>query len=204
MRIFAGMIVRIYGENPSARELARVVAVLERDGTIVCPADGGSLLACSLRSPRAVERLLRLSGRKSGECIALFDSLSRLAEYCRVDNRRFRMLRRNLPGPFVCVLEASSRVPDRVLGRRKHLAAALPGHPVARAVVEAAGVPLLAAPLPAGAEAEADLESIRERCGREVEMVVDGGPDAGLRPATVDLTGDEPEVLREGDREWVW
>ncbi len=198
------MLVRLYERNPSERELQRIVALLERDGIIVYPTDSVYAFGCSLRAPKAVERLRRLKGKSAAEFAAVFDGIARIAEYCRVDNAAFRMLKRNLPGPFTFVLPASAQVPDKALGKRRTLGVRIPGHAVARAIVEALGYPLVTTSLPVDAEEPeyaVDPELIHERYGRDVAAVVDGGAGTTILTTVVDLTGDEPVVLREGGGE---
>ncbi|WP_302152289.1 L-threonylcarbamoyladenylate synthase [uncultured Alistipes sp.] len=198
------MITKIYAQNPSERELSRVVSVLEHDGVVIYPTDGVYAFGCSLRSPKALERLRRIRGKESDELAVVFESLAQVAEYCRVDNATFRTLKRNLPGPFTFVLEASSRVPDKALARRKTIGVRIPAHPVARAIVEALGVPMVTASVRDDDEVveyTTDPELIHERYGREVELVIDGGPGDIVPTTVVDLTDGEPEVLREGKGE---
>ncbi len=198
------MLVRLYERNPSERELQRIVALLERDGIIVYPTDSVYAFGCSLRAPKAVERLRRLKGKSAAEFAAVFDGIARIAEYCRVDNAAFRMLKRNLPGPFTFVLPASAQVPDKALGKRRTLGVRIPGHAVARAIVEALGCPLVTTSLPVDAEEPeyaVDPELIHDRYGRDVAAVVDGGAGTTILTTVVDLTGDEPVVLREGGGE---
>ena len=116
------MLTKIYGQNPSERELQRVVAVLENDGTVIWPTDSVYAFGCSLRSAKAIERLRRL--KEKNEFTLVFANLAQVAEFCRVDNAAFRILKRNLPGPFTFVLPASSRVPDKTLGKRRTMACA--------------------------------------------------------------------------------
>ena len=152
----------------------------------------------------ALERLRRIRGKESDELAVVFESLAQVAEYCRVDNATFRTLKRNLPGPFTFVLEASSRVPDKALARRKTIGVRIPAHPVARAIVEALGVPMVTASVRDDDEVveyTTDPELIHERYGREVELVIDGGPGDIVPTTVVDLTDGEPEVLREGKGE---
>ena len=128
------MLVKIYGDNPSERELKRVVEALERDGIVIYPTDSVYAFGCSLRSAKAVERLRRLRGRSDAPLTVVFHDIAQVAEYCRVDNTTFRILKRNLPGPFTFLLPASSRVPDKALERRRTIGIRIPAHPVARAV----------------------------------------------------------------------
>ena len=195
------MLVKIYGQNPSEKELKRVVEALERDGIVIYPTDSVYAFGCSLRSAKAVDRLRRLRGRSDAPLTVVFDDIAGVAEYCRVDNAAFRILKRNLPGPFTFILPASSRVPDKALERRRTIGIRIPAHPVARAVVEALGCPMVTASVKDDDEVveyTTDPELIEERYGREVSLVIDGGMGDNVPTTVVDLTGDEPEILREG------
>lgn len=197
------MLTKIYAENPSERELRRVIEALERDGLIVYPTDSVYALGCSLRSPRAIERLRRIKG--GGELSVVFDSIASVAEYCRVDNAAFRILRRNLPGPFTFILPASSRIPDKTLGRRRTIGIRIPDNPVACAIVAALGCPLVTTSVKdddGEEEYTTDPELIHERYGHEVALVVDGGMGDNVPTTVVDLTGGEPEIVREGKGEF--
>ncbi|MDE6507163.1 MAG: threonylcarbamoyl-AMP synthase [Alistipes sp.] len=196
------MLTRIFGQNPSERELQRVVAALESDDLIIYPTDSVYAFGCSVRSARAIERLRRLKGKD--EFALVFADLAQAAEFCRIDNAAFRILRRNLPGPFTFVLPASSLVPDKTLGRRKTIGVRIPAHPVARAIVGALRCPLVTASVREDSEETeymTDPELIHERYGREVAWVVDGGAGDLVPTSVVDLSGPEPEILREGKGE---
>lgn len=198
------MLVKIYAENPSERELKRVVEALERDGIVIYPTDSVYAFGCSLRSAKAVERLRRLRGRSDAPLTVVFHDIAQVAEYCRVDNTTFRILKRNLPGPFTFLLPASSRVPDKALERRRTIGIRIPAHPVARAVVEALGCPMITASVKDDDEVveyTTDPELIEERYGRDVSLVIDGGMGDNVPTTVVDLTGDEPEIVREGRAE---
>lgn len=191
------MLVKLYEENPSERELQRIVGALEKDGLIIYPTDSLYAIGCSLRAPRAIEQLRRMKG--DGALTAVFADIAQVAEYCRVDNAAFRILKRNLPGPFTFVLPALSHLPDKVLEKRKTIGIRIPSHAVARAIVTNLGAPLLTASLKdEELEYTTDPELIHERYGRSVAVVVDGGMGRGEPTTVVDLTGDEPEILREG------
>lgn len=194
------MLVRIYDKNPSEKELRRIVELLRHDGVVIYPTDSLYAYGCSLQSPRAVERLLRLKGKRTSELSVLFADLSQAAEYCRVDNAAFRIIRRNLPGPFTFLVPATSRIPARALGKRRTIGMRISGNAVAQALVEALGAPLVTTSLAVDDEPEyaTHPELIHERHGHKVEAVVDGGP-GGTEPTTVvDLTGGEAEIVRQG------
>ena len=184
------MLAKIYEQNPSEKELQRVVDALERDEIIIYPTDSVYAFGCSLRSPKAIERLRRIRGKSE--------------ENCRVDNAVFRILKRNLPGPFTFVLAASARIPDKALERRRTIGVRIPASPVARAVVGALGCPMITTSVKDDdqvVEYTTDPELIHERYGREVALVIDGGIGDNVPTTVVDLTGDGPEILREGKGE---
>ena len=194
------MLTKIYERNPSERELQRVVAALDSDGVVIYPTDSRYAFGCAVRSARGIERLQRLKGTQTRPAL-VFADLAPVAEFCRVDNAAFRILKRNFPGPFTFVLPALSRVPDRALGKRKTIGVRIPAHGVARALVEALGCPLVTASLPEDVdipEYTTDPELIHERYGRRVDWVVDGGPGDPMPTTLVDLSEGEAAILREG------
>lgn len=198
------MRTKIYAQNPSERELQRVTEALENDGVVIYPTDSLYAFGCSVRSARAIERLRRLKGKD--DFALVFASIGQAAEYCRVDNGAFRTMKRNLPGPFTFILPASSRVPDKTLGKRRTIGVRIPANGVARAIVEALGCPLVTTSVreEESEEYTTDPSLIDERYGREVALVVDGGPGDTVPTAVVDLTGPEPVILREGRKEPEW
>lgn len=198
------MLTKIYGENPSERELQKVVGALGQDGIIIYPTDSVYAFGCSLRSPKAIERLRRMKGKDAEAFSVVFADIAQVAEFCRVDNAVFRILKRNLPGPFTFVLAASARVPDKALEKRRTIGIRIPANPVTRAIVTALGCPLVTTSVREGddvAEYTTDPELIHERYGRDVALVIDGGIGDNVPTTVVDLTGDEPEILREGKGE---
>ena len=160
------MILRIYPQNPAEREIRRVVEALERDGVVVYPTDSVYAYGCSLRSARGLERLRQLSGKQTGELSIICDGISRAAEYCRVDNAAFKILKRNLPGAITFLLDASSRMPDKALQRRKTIGVRIPDNAIPRAIVEQLGCPLITASLKSDDDRpRTDPRTLRPRSG---------------------------------------
>ena len=172
------MLTKIYEQNPSERELRKVVDALEDGGIIIYPTDSVYAFGCSLRSPKAIERLRRMKGKDAEAFTVVFENLAQAAEYCRVDNAAFRILKRNLPGPFTFVLTASSGMPDKALEKRRTIGIRIPGNAVPRAIVAALGCPLITTSVKDDDEVveyTMDPELIHERYGRDVALVIDGG-----------------------------
>ena len=198
------MLAKIYEQNPSEKELRRVVDLLERDEIIIYPTDSVYAFGCSLRSAKAIDKLRRIKGKGSAAFTVVFENIAQVAEYCRVDNAVFKILKRNLPGPFTFVLAASARIPDKALERRRTIGVRIPANAVARAVVGALGCPMVTASVKDDDEVveyTTDPELIHERYGNDVVLVIDGGIGDNVPTTVVDLTGDEPEILREGKGE---
>lgn len=195
------MAIRIYEKNPSEKELDKAVAALEKGGVVIYPTDSVYAFGCSVREPRAVERMRRIKGKELTTLTLVCASFAQVAEYCRVDDEAFRVLRRNLPGPFTFLLEASSRVPDKAVARRRTIGIRIPDNAVARALVERLGCPMLTTSVKDDESESAyttDPELIEERYGREADLMIDGGEGHTVPTTVVDLTGDDPAILREG------
>jgi tRNA threonylcarbamoyl adenosine modification protein (Sua5/YciO/YrdC/YwlC family) len=195
------MLVKIWPDNPSTRDIARAVECLRHDGVIVYPTDSVYAFGCSLGSPKAIERMRAIKGKNESVFTLVFDSLTGISDYARVDNPTFRVLKRNLPGAFTFLLTPLSRVPDKALAKRKSIGVRIPANEIARALVAELGNPMLTTSVKDDDEVleyTTDPELIWERYGRQVDMVIDGGYGNNTPTTVVDLTGDEPEILREG------
>lgn len=198
------MLTKIYDRNPSERELRKVADVLEKDGVIIYPTDSVYAFGCSLRSAKGLDRLRRIKDKEPGDFSIIFENIAQVAEYCRVDNAAFRILKRNLPGPFTFVLAASSRIPDKALEKRRTIGVRISDNAVAQAIVAALGCPMITSSVKNDDEIieyTTDPELIHERYAHDVDMVIDGGVGDNIPTTVVDLTGDEPEILREGKGE---
>lgn len=198
------MLVKIYPENPHPREVVRVVETLRHDGVVICPTDGVYAFVCALSSQKAIDRIKTLRNRRNDELTLICDSLSRVSQYARVDNGQFRLLKRNLPGAFTFVLQASGQIPVKALGRRKTVGIRVPSNAIPVALVQELDMPLVTASVKTDDEVveyAIDPELLEEHYGHQVDLVIDGGP-GGMTPTTVvDLTTGEPDVLRQGGGE---
>lgn len=195
------MQIKIWSDNPSQRDIERAADILRRDGVIVYPTDSVYAFGCSLHSPKAIEKMRAIKGKNESVFTLVFDSLSNIADFARVDNPTFRVLKHNLPGPFTFLLTPSSRVPDKALEKRKSIGVRIPANTIARALVAELGCPMLTTSVKDDDEVveyTTDPELIDERYGHQVDLVIDGGYGNNTPTTVVDLTGDEPEILREG------
>lgn len=201
------MIIKLYPENPNERTVRQVVDLLRRGGVIVYPTDTVYALGCALDQPKAIERLRSIRGGKdTSEMSIVCSDISEVAEYARVDNLVFKLLKHNLPGPFTFILPASSKISDKVMVGRKTVGIRIPDNSIARAIVEALGEPLVTTSVrtdDVGDEVEyiTDPELIHERYAA-VDAVVDGGMGDNFASTVVDCaTSGEVEILRQGRSE---
>ena len=196
--------VKIYPQNPSEREIAKVVKVLENDGVIIYPTDGVYAFGALLKSTKAVEKLRSLSGRDEKLLTIVCSDISMVDKFARIDNSQFKTLKRNTPGAFTFILEPLSKVPDKALSGRKTVGVRIPDNQIPLAIIERLGFPLATASVKDDDEVveyTTDPELIAERYMQSVDLVIDGGYGSLVPTTLVDLTGDEPEVLREGGGE---
>ena len=192
----------VHPENPHARLLKQAVSLLEKGGILAVPTDSSYALACHLDDKDAAERLRRIRGVDDKHHLTLLcRDLGELANYARVDNQQYRLLKSATPGPYTFILLASKEVPRRVSHpQRKTIGLRVPGHKTLNELLLLHGGPLLATTLIPKGETQPlnDAEDIRARYEHEVAAVIDAGACA-LEPTTViDLSGGAPVVVREG------
>lgn len=200
------MLVKIYPENPNPREIAKVVKALQDGELIVYPTDTVYAIGCDALNVRAVERICRMKGvnpQKSNLSIICSD-LSNLSEYAKVNNATFKLMKKNLPGPFTFILPTSSELP-KIYKNRKEVGIRVPDNNIIRTLVAELGNPLLTMSVHDEEdeliEYSTDPELIHEKYANQVSIVIDGGM-GGIEPSTVvDCTDDEFEVVRQGKGE---
>ena len=192
----------VHPENPQPRLLKQAATLLQKGGILAVPTDSSYALVCHLDDKDAVDRLRRIRQVDDKHHLTLLcRDLSELANYARVDNRQYRLLKLATPGPYTFILDATKEVPRRVSHpQRKTIGLRVPEHPALQALLEVHGAPLLATTLilPGETEPLNDPEEILARLDKQIAGVIDSGA-CPLEPTTVvDLSGDAPEVLRRG------
>lgn len=195
--------IKMYPQNLNPRDLERTVEVLKRGGVIIYPTDTVYGIGCDITNTKAVERIIRIKGMKPKEANFSFicHDLSHIADFARVDNSTFRLMKKNLPGPFTFILPGLNRVPDYFLSRRKTVGIRIPNHPIPVEIVHQLGNPILTTSLKDSDEVieyTTDPEVIFENYKNVVDLVVDGGTGNNIPSTIVDCTGDEPVITREG------
>lgn len=191
----------IHADNPQPRLLKQAAKILDDGGLIALPTDSGYVLACHLDDKNAAEQIRRIRGIDDKHHLTLMcRDLSELANFAKVNNSQFRLLKAATPGPFVLILEATREVPRRLSHpSRKTIGLRVPDHAVALSLLQVFEQPLLTSTLHLNGDDFPlnDPEEIRERLPM-LALIIDCGVCALLPTTVVDLSGDEPHVLRQG------
>jgi tRNA threonylcarbamoyl adenosine modification protein (Sua5/YciO/YrdC/YwlC family) len=202
------MLVKIYPENPNPREVSRVISIMQDGGLVIYPTDTVYAIGCDALNVRAVEKICRFKGinpQKSNLSIICYD-LSNLSEYAKVSNAAFKLMKKNLPGPFTFILPTSSELP-KIYKNRKEVGIRIPDNNIIRTLVAELGNPILTMSIHDDddvIEYSTDPELIQEKFENEVDVVIDGGY-GGTEPSTVvDCTGDTFEIVRQGKGELIY
>ncbi|MEY3144640.1 MAG: hypothetical protein RL342_311 [Pseudomonadota bacterium] len=192
----------LHPENPQLRLLKQAVAMLARGEVLAVPTDSSYALVCHLDDRAAADRLRRIRGVDDKHPLTLLcRDLSELASYARVDNRQFRLLKSATPGPYTFILEASKEVPRRLSHpSRKTIGLRLPDHRVLQELLALHNAPLLATTLIAPGDSEPlnDATDIRERFEHQIAAVINAGACPREPTTVLDLSGDEPALIRQG------
>jgi len=193
---------QIHPDNPQLRLIKQAAQIIQSGGVVALPTDSCYALVCQLDDKGAVERLRRIRGIDEKHHLTLLcRDLSELGVYARVDNRQFRLLKAATPGAYTFILEATKEVPRRLSHpSRKTIGLRVPEHRIVQCLLEELGQPLLGTTLtmPGDEDSLTDADTIRDRLEKLVDLIVDGGVCAHGPTTVIDLTGDEPEVVRVG------
>ncbi|MDD4631836.1 MAG: L-threonylcarbamoyladenylate synthase [Proteiniphilum sp.] len=199
------MLIKIYNENPHPREIEKVVSVLREGGIVIYPTDTLYGIGCDALNVRAVEKICDLKGinpQKSNLSIICND-LSIMSEYAKVSTPTFKLMKRNLPGPFTFILPTTSSLP-KIYKNKKTVGIRVPDNNIIREIVSQMGNPVLNTSVKDDnleVEYITDPELIFEKWGDIADIVIDGGV-GGIEGSTViDCTSDEPIIVRQGKGE---
>ncbi|MCF2134088.1 MULTISPECIES: L-threonylcarbamoyladenylate synthase [Burkholderiaceae] len=193
---------RIHPDNPQPRLIKQAAQIIDGGGVVALPTDSSYALACHLDDKAAVEQLRRIRGLDERRHLSLMvRDLSELATFAMVDNRQYRLIKSVTPGPYVFILQATKEVPRRLSHpSRKTIGLRMPDHAITLALLEALGQPVIASTLtlPGDDEPQNEPEAIRARLEKQLDLVIDGGACAAEPSTVIDLSGDEPMLVRVG------
>ena len=198
------MILSLHPETPQLRHLERIAEILRRDGVIAYPTDTLFGLGCLASRKKAVDRILQIKGRDPKKPMSILCSdMEMLCRYTRhLDTPTFRLLKQMLPGPYTALLPASREVP-RYLQNKQVVGLRIPDHPFCLELTKLLGEPIITTS--ANLSGQPTLNTaweLEEELGHALDLVVDCGQPLGLGSTIVDLTGEEPALVREGAGPW--
>ncbi len=193
---------KIFPDNINLRLIKQATEMMRDGGIVVYPTDSGYALGCHLDDKNAVTRIRQIRQLDEQHYLTLMcRDLSEISRFAKVDNAQFRLLKNNTPGSYTFIFEATKEVPKRLQhAKRSTIGIRIPNHPVALALLEELGEPMLSSTLilPDVEWPLNDAELIRELLEKHVELVIDGGAVSVDFTTVIDLTNDTPVLLRQG------
>lgn len=193
---------QIHAENPQPRLIKQAVEIIRKGGVVVYPTDSSYAMGCQIGDKNAVERVRRLRGLdKSHNFTLICCDLSQMGLFAKIDTATFRLLKAHVPGPYTFILNGTREVPRLLLHeKRRTIGLRVPQNPILLALLAELGEPLMSVSLilPGDDEPMTDPYEIRQRLEKHVDLIVDGGFGDLKASTVIDLTGDEPALIREG------
>ena len=198
------MLIRIYNENPNPKLIRKIADILEEGGIIIYPTDTVYAMGCDIRATRTIEKIARFKGLnpKNPDLSLIFHDMSQLSEYTIIrDNTIFKLLKRNLPGPFTFIVPANNQIPKMFKNKKKTVGIRIPRNNIVLELVRELGHPIITTSIHDPdelVEYTTDPELIFEKYHEFVDAVIDGGYGHNEPSTIVDCTGDEIVVVRQG------
>ena len=201
------MLIQIHQEDPEPRKIQQVAWSLEKGGVLIYPTDTVYGLGCDISNKKAVEKICRIRKLDPAKARLTFicKDIAQIADYAwQMDNQLFKLLKRNLPGPFTFILKSSNAVPKLLKNKKRTIGVRIPENKIVEHIVSFLGRPLLSISLKNidGQEEEeeylTDPFEINEQFGKMVDYVIDGGPGGTVPSTLVDCTDGNFSIIREG------
>lgn len=196
-------LLKLYEENPSEKRIKKIVDVLKKGGLVIYPTDTVYGLGCDINNSKALEKLALIKGVKLAKANFSFicEDLSNLSEYVsQLNANTFKILKRNLPGPYTFVLPGNNNLPT-VFKKKKTVGIRVTSNNICQSIVRELGNPIVSTSIKDDDEVleyTTDPELIREKWDKHVDIVVDAGFGGNIASTVIDLSTPEPELIREG------
>ena len=194
-------VVKIYEENPNPIKIRHVVEVLRNKGVIIIPTDTAYAFACDIFNASGIETISKLKNKDNKSNLSFIcHQMSQVSEYARMDDTAFKLMKKNLPGPFTFILQGSNSLP-KLFKNRKNVGIRIPDNNITLEIVRELGHPIMTSSIPMNDRTEeyfTDPELIHEMYDNRVDLVIDGGFGGIIHSTVIDCTGEEPELVRQG------
>jgi len=198
------MLVKLYPDNPNAKEIKKIADILRNGGLVIYPTDTIYGIGCDINNSKAVEKVARIKNinlKKANLSFICYD-LSHISDYTRpLNNHLFKIMKKHLPGPFTFILQANTNVPKLFKNNKKTVGIRVPDNNIIRELVQELGNPILSTSVRDEddvIEYTTDPELIYEKFGSQVDIVIDGGFGDNIPSTVIDCTDGEIEVIRQG------
>jgi len=196
------MVIKIHTENPEPRHIANAAQTLRAGGVIIYPTDTVYGIGCSIEDKNAIEKIHLIKRQRADKPFSFVCSdLKHISEYAHVSNPAFKIMKRLIPGPYTFILPAAKmkHLPKILVSKRKTVGIRVPDSTITLAIVRELGHPILSTSVTTeSAELLNDPESIIAKFRNSVDMIITGGVLTSEPSTVVDLTNEEPEIVREG------
>jgi tRNA threonylcarbamoyl adenosine modification protein (Sua5/YciO/YrdC/YwlC family) len=202
--LFSTMLLRIYNDNPNHKHIRKIADLLENGGIIIYPTDTVYAMGCDIRATKSIEKIARFKGLnpKNPELSLIFHDMSQLSEYTIIrDNTIFKLLKRNLPGPFTFIVQANNQIPRLFKNKKKTVGIRIPDNRIVLELVRELGRPIITTSIHDPDEVieyTTDPELIYEKYQDFTDAVIDGGFGKNEASTIVDCTGEEIIIERQG------
>jgi tRNA threonylcarbamoyl adenosine modification protein (Sua5/YciO/YrdC/YwlC family) len=194
------VLLEINPDNPQPRKINQVVEILKKGGVIAYPTDTIYGIGCDIMNKKAIEKVYQIKQWPKNKPFSFICAdLKNISQYAKVSNYAYKTLRRLLPGPYTFILDGSKQVPKMMLTKRKTAGIRVPDNAICHSLIGALGNPVISttAATPDG-ELFNEPWLIDDHFGKQLDLVIDGGPVAGEPSSVISLLDDIPNVLREG------
>ena len=201
------MLIKIYNDNPNPNQIRHVAEVLRNGGVIIIPTDTVYAFGCDIFNSAAVEFISRLKNKdlRKANLSFICHEMSQISEYAKLDDDSFKLMKKNLPGPYTFILNGSNRLP-KLFKNKKTVGIRMPDNRITLQIVRELGNPMMTSSIFIDDETTeyiTDPELIDEKYGNQVDLVVDGGIGGLLHSTVIDCTGNEPEIVRQGSHDLI-
>ena len=199
------MLIKLYDNNPNPAQIRHIAEVLRNGGIIIFPTDSVYAFGCNIFNHAGVEKITKIKNKdlRKADLSFICSSISQISEFARVDDETFKILKKNLPGPFTFILNGTNRLP-KLFKNRKTVGVRMPKNNIALEIVRELGNPMMTSSIFTDDETTeyiTDPELIEEKYGNIVDLVIDGGYGGLIPSSIIDCTAYEPEIIRQGEYE---
>jgi len=201
-----GKIIKIYKNNPDSKSINQIVAKLEQGAIIIFPTDSYYSFGCSLNCQKAINAIIKLKEKKDKNLSIICSDIKMASRYININDENFRILKQNTPKPITFIFDLNKRFPNPFFECKKTVGIRIVDNNITQEIVERLGVPIVSTTVAlrnATQEDSIDPSLIWDEYGSAVDILVDAGIAPGIPTMVIDLTGEEPNIIRESDVEFT-